>query len=145
VAFSPRSTETAAVEAVLASEEFEDARSMAAAACRALAAEIAKRETFVILPPGSPIAYGPYWTQKDAERAWLKELGGSFLAGTPRLLRTFPWDPAEVELPQCDCGHAKEQHVVPGPKNKPGKPSECGVVRNKLRCVCAGFTPRRAA
>lgn len=147
VAISPRANETAAVVAILEDDSHNDARSMAAAIVRAVATELSRRELFVVFPPNAPYGVGPYWTETEAGRAWTKEIGAHF-TGDGRLLRTFPWEPKPDELASCECGHTAQQHVVPGPKNKPGKPSECGVYRNgrkDSRCPCASYQPRRVA
>jgi len=147
MAISPRKNETDAVVAILESGAYDDARQMAAAVVRALGQEFARRETFVVFPPNAPYGCGPYWTQTEAERAWTKEIGAHF-SGSGRLLRTFPWEPKADELAACECGHTAKQHVVPGPKNKPGKPSECGVFtakRKDSRCPCSTFSARKAS
>lgn len=146
MAFSPRANETNAVLAILTATDedggplYDDERSMASAIVRALGKEFSHRETFVVYPPDAPFGYGPFWSEKDAERAWTSEIGSSF-AGRGRLLRTFPWSATNELNASCECSHQKENHVIPGPKNKPGKPSECG----RTGCACKSFTPRRVA
>jgi hypothetical protein len=144
VAISPRSNETAAVLAVLESEEFDSAQSMARACVKAVAAELALRDQYIVYPPGSPVGYGPFWSETDAARAWKKEIGSSF-DGQARLLRTFAWTAQDERNAECECSHPKEIHVVRGPKNKPGKPSECGRVIGGAPCPCPSFSPRKAA
>lgn len=140
MAFTPRGSEVAAVVAVLESDEFDDAKAMAQAIVRALAKELTLRETYVIVPPDAPFGYGPYWSQKDAEKAWETEIGSSF-GRRGRLLRAFPWTEQDELNASCECSHQKENHVIPGPKNKPGKPSECG----RTGCPCKSYTPRKVA
>ena len=139
---SPRSNETAAVVEILESGDHDDAASMAKAIVKAVAEQLQRRETFVIFPPDCPFGYGPYWSETDAARAWKKEIGSSF-TGQARLLRAFSWSVQPELNAGCECGHVKEQHVIPGPKNKPGKPSQCGLIHRGEQCPCPSFSPRK--
>ena len=147
MSLSPRKNETDAVVAILESGAYDDAVDMAKAIVRSLGTELARRETFVVFPPNAPHGHGPFWTQTEAERAWTKEIGAHF-SGAGRLLRTFPWEPKADELAACECGHEREIHVIRGPKNKPGKPTDCGVLLRKTKdskCPCVTYSPRKAA
>lgn len=139
---SPRSSEVAAVVAILQSGEFDDETAMAKAIVRTVAAELSLREAYVLYPPNCPFGYGPYWSETDAARAWKKEIGSSFV-GKAQLLRTFPWSVQDEQNAGCECGHVKEIHVVRGPKNKPTKPSECGRIIGGAPCPCPSYTPRK--
>ena len=133
----PRSNEVAAVAAILESPDYDDAPSMSKAIVKAVADELLKRDTVVIVPQGQPFGYGPYWSETQAEKAWTKEIGPS-VGDTPAgLLKAYPWAPP-VELNDavtCDCGHEKEQHVVKNVKGKTGAPRECGITT----CGCAAY------
>lgn len=142
--FSPRSTEVAAVVAILEDDTYEDAREMGKAIVKAVQAELSQRETFAVFPDAGTTGYGPYASAKDAERAWLRQgIGAAYGGHRGRLLTLRPWN-AETEhaTVPCACGHAKEIHAdkgrcaaygvgLTGPKakTKPNLPS----------CPCSGY------
>jgi hypothetical protein len=134
----PRSNEVAAVAAILESPEYDDAPSMSKAIVKAVADELLKRDTVVIVPQGQPFGYGPYWSETQAEKAWTKEIGPS-VGDTPAgLLKAYPWAPPEeiAAHVDCTCGHARELHVV---KNQRGGKTvsftECGLTG----CECKNY------
>jgi hypothetical protein len=139
-----RKNEVDAVLAVLLATDdegfplYDDEASMAKQIVKALAAELAKREHYAIVPRGAGYGYGPYHTAKEAEKAWTKEIGASF-TDRAALLRVFPWSPPVVEEAgpkTCDCGHQPEQHVVKNQRGgKMSSPKECGV----RACPCSQY------
>ena len=116
---------------------YDDEKALGKALVKAIADELTKRETFVLVPRGVPFGYGPHWSEKDAEKAWAKEIGASFDDGAA-LVRVFPWAPKEIEQVSgtCSCGHDVHLHVVKNVRGgKTGRPIECG----RTNCGCTNF------
>lgn len=133
----PRASEVSAAVAVLDSEDYDTVQDMAKALVKVVAGELLKRETFVLVPNGTPFGYGPLFSAKDAEKAWRTEIGASYSAGAA-LVRVFPWSPPEIEKRGgvCACGHRVENHVVKNVRGgKTGRPIECG----RTKCDCRGY------
>lgn len=148
---SPRANETETVVALLESDEHTDAASLAKAIVRALGAELARRDAYLIVEPGGSFAYGPYWTEGQARKAWEKEIGPAS-HGAARIVRSFPWGQTEAVVAEtvCECGHQPAQHVVKNRRGgKTGPPAECGVcaqsVKKGARNDCAKYTERKTA
>ncbi len=143
---TPRANEVSTVSAILDSDDFETVDDMSRAVVRALGAELSRRETYMIVPGHTPYAYGPYWTVKEAERAWTAHLGPA-LGGEARLLRSVSWnrDEGSVQATDCECSHAVEQHVVRNLRGgKVSGPTDCGVFVRREKCPCKGYTRRSA-
>ena len=141
--FSVRSAERDAVAAILGSEDFDDEQQMATEIVKTVWTELCKREVFAVFPAAGVAGYGPFASEKDAERAWTRGIGAAYGGQRGRLLRVRPWDETEAlaDLP-CVCGHRKDQHgdkgrcavygtgmAGPRAKTKPNLPS----------CGCSGY------
>ena len=143
---TPRKDEKDAVVAVLESDEYPDAPAMAGALVKTVVAQLAGRGQFwLVTLQGACV--GPFYSETDAAR-WAKRTEAEHgVKGT-----IIPaWTEQVYDLTDdmntnaaCECGHAREQHVVTGAKNKPSKPKECGVIsRQRERCQCAGYSARK--
>lgn len=136
VSISPRANETAAVAAVLEDDTHPDAESMAKAVVRALGAELAKRDAYLIVVPDGAFCYGPYFTEAQAVKAWTTQVGPA-TGGQARIVRSFAWGETEAGTATagtCVCGHQPEQHrVKPLRGGKMSAPMECGACAASVR------------
>ena len=126
---TPRSNEVDAVLGILESEDYEDPKAMARAIVKALAEQFAQRDSFgvVNISPGFIYGWGPFWTQRDAEK-----FGGALTAGGMKPYRLTLAGPEKYQAaPQgragglgekCPCGHLALAHgswskgtLTPGP------------------------------
>lgn len=120
------------------STEYSTPEELATAVIKVVAEELGKRKTYAIRPKLAPIAYGPYWSQKDAEKAWQEEIG-PLLGCEAGLLRVYGWEHREPDLVVgiCACGHWKDQHVMKQKKMELIGPFDCGI------CGCKQFSTKK--
>ena len=137
----PRSTETAAIAAVLASEDYDTPEAMSKDLVKVLAGELEKRECYVVARtlPGEDlwIPHGPVWTKGEADRLarqWA-ELG--FAVDVRNVFPVAGLTP-RVDIPasqvRCTCGHRKELHATHGCavwKRNPRRLCECSTYEEK--------------
>lgn len=148
---TPRSNEVAAVKAVLLSDEFDDETAMAKACIQALAAELSRRDWYVMpwrLPgEDAGVNYGPFATLTELRRAagtMPDGEHGAVLVLGPERPRAYD---SETVSGSCVCGHQPELHVVRNIRGgKVSKPAECGVYTSrKTKCGCENYSPKGKA
>jgi hypothetical protein len=146
MAFIPRAEEVAAITAILNSDEHDDDKSMAKALLRQAAELIANRETWAVFPSSGVVGHGPYWSSKDAERAWSKGIGETY-GSQGRLLRVRPVDPTDAERGgTCVCTHSRDIHQDKGKCAAfmvGGTGPKAKTRPNMPQCGCSGFEQRK--
>jgi hypothetical protein len=145
-----RANEVAAVKAVLLSDEYDDETAMAKACIAALAAELSRRDWYVMpwsLPgEGGGVNYGPFATLTELRRA-----AGAMPAGEHKAVLVLGPDRSRTHDSQlvsgaCVCGHQPEQHVVRNVRGgKVSKPAECGIYTGRRKCACSDYTEKGKA
>lgn len=133
--------ELARIVALLEDDTYATAEALAYAVLKEAADIIADRHLFVLVASQYPhVAWGPYFTEAQAEKAWRMDIGPVLGTEGGTGLRVAPWpaEPAKHEdkdfhpRSPCICGHPRWRHT------NTGKRTWCG--NRKDGCKCGGWT-----
>lgn len=144
MALTPRKNEIDAVLAILESEDYDDAASMAKELIKAVYAELGKRDGYGVAiglrTDDLRIPHGPFATILDAKRVAKEAEARGLVAFVAPLLGAANAlaEEAEATHRKCKCGHPSVLH---GHAMKPKAMSTlgCGVYRNKVKCDCKAY------
>lgn len=148
---TPRKNETAAVEAILNSDQYDDATAMAKAIVKAVAGELDKRDKYLVglgYHGASPhVLVGPFYGEAEATKfmAAMAERGWTQAAATL-------WNPDRYRNPESEdqCGQCRHERGVHMDQaglmpSDTSKDSTCAQFVKGKRCDCSGFHRRLEA
>ena len=147
---TPRKAEVEAIATVLEDPSHESPEAMARAVLAEAARLVLERDLYVVYADAFPgVGWGPYFTETQAKRAWLSDVGphaGHGRGGGIVPVHPFPEpDPDLRETPRdkCACGHQRWRHTTEGTGRGRSR-FYCGS--KKEGCRCAGYTdPHRTS
>lgn len=135
MSISPRANEVQAVVKIMESQDYDTAEQMAAAIVRAVAAELAKRDSLGVaagFPGEGPVlAVGPFYDSRDVQKYVESAQECGLETRVRRLGSPLPIAPSEAPKSRCSaCPHEPAFHGSWG----------CGVYLSKNnKCPCAGY------
>lgn len=146
-----RKAEIASLVELLESDAFPDAEALALAVFQQAADLIEARHLYALVSRDYPdVAWGPYATVNEAEKAWEDTVGPAIGAGGGFVLPIAPWshdtassDTASTVVypttPCSTCGHPKWHHLDTT-KGRSTKTRTTRCCSPKVGCTCPAFT-----